>query len=162
MARTAAWLLVAGFTACQWPGAPGERTTTLPPAEFGPGTPLGVALALLQVQLDSAVDSGLDETSARNLDRAEAISDRLLETRLPFAWLSAESYSLEARLRQIQTRTDRAQALRAGGGRRDEVFEAVEDLRGAVAGLRAGLVAGGTVPPPPVRQLLTVLDTASR
>lgn len=162
MARLAAWILPLCLASCQWPGVPAEGSAAAPPAEIGPGTTLNEALLLLEAQLDSVVASGLDEAGGRSLDRAEAISDRLLETRLPFAWISGESYSLEARLRQIQSRTDRAQALRAGGARRDDVLGAIVDLQGAVAGLRTVLAAGGSTSPPPIDELLTRLDTARR
>jgi hypothetical protein len=156
-------MALAAAPGCQWPGGGGN--TTLPPsrvpAEIGPATPVGLALSRLQAQLDSVLASGLDDASPRRLEAAETISDRLLETRLPFAWISAESYSVEARLRQIQSMADRIGAMRAGGARNEEVLAEVEALRVAVAGLRSDLVTGGTEAPPPVEQLLGTLDTTS-
>jgi hypothetical protein len=158
-----AGLLLACLAACRMPGT-GESTvppTTLP-VEIGSGTPVGVTLVLLEAQLDSALAAGLDGAGPVHLDRAEAISDRLLETRLPFAWISAESYSVEARLRQIQVRADRVEALRLGGARGEDVTAEIRQLREAVAVLRRELDADGTPAPPPVQQLLSTLDTARR
>lgn len=133
----------------------------MPAFEIGPGTTLDAALSALLVQLDTIVD-GPDEAGARSLARVGTISDRLLETRLPFAWLSAESYSLEARLRQIQSRVDRIEALRGGGARREDVDAAVVELQADVARLETELAAGGTPPPTPVGLLLDSLDRTRR
>lgn len=158
-------MLITALTmaACQWP--PGrDGSTPENPAEppIGPGTPVAVNLALLQAQLDTILATGLDDAAPARLERAEAISDRLLESRLPFAWLSAESYSVEARLRQIQTRTDRIGALVASGGRSEDVLAETAQLREVVVRLRSELEAGGTSAPPSIQQLLTTLDTARR
>jgi hypothetical protein len=155
--------LLAGATAgCQWPSG---ASTSAPPArlltEIGPQTPVGDALALLQAQLDTVLAAGLDDAGPAGLDRAESISDRLLETRLPFAWISAESYSVEARLRQVQSMTDRVGAMRAGGARHDEVLVEIDSLRVAVGRLRDDLAKGGRAAPPPVQQLLATMDTSS-
>jgi hypothetical protein len=152
-----------GLAGCQMPGIrEGDRVPPSVPAEISPGTPAGTTLALLQAQLDSALAAGLDGDGPAHLDRAEAISDRLLESRLPFAWISAESYSVEARLRQIQTRTDRIESLRAGGARGEDVLAEIRDLRDLVARAATELAAGGSAAPPPVQQLLVTLDTARR
>lgn len=119
------------------------------------------ALALLFAQVDTAA-AGLDDAGIRSMARVETISDRLLETRLPFAWISAESYSLEARLRQLQSRADRTEALRTGGGRRDQVDSAIVELRDAIAQLQADLAAGGAEAPRPIDRILTALDSARR
>jgi len=147
--------------ACRWPGSTAETSAAAPVTEIGPGTGLDDALAMLYAQLDTAA-AGLDEAGTRSLGRVKAISDRLLETSLPFAWLSAESYSLEARLRQIQTRVDRMEALRQGGARRDDVVAGLLDLSATVGQLRNELAAGGTVSPVPVGVLLDSLDRTSR
>jgi hypothetical protein len=156
--------LLAALTACQWPGTNGDGSSpaTGPAARIGPATTLAESLAMLQTQLDSAVASGFDDTGTRNLGQAEAISDRLLETRLPFAWLSAESYSVEARLRQIQSRADRAEAMRAGGARREDVLAEIRALVGEVEQLQEELAAGGMAAPAPVGELLIRLDTTRR
>jgi len=155
--------LLGWSAACQWPGTPGRSAPPAQPLpEIGPQTPVGDALALLQARLDSVLAAGLDDSGPGRLERAEAISDRLLETRLPFAWISAESYSVEARLRQVQTMTDRVSAMRAGGARSEEVLIEVDSLRAAVARLRHDLAAGGHAAPPPVQQLLSTMDVRSR
>lgn len=147
---------------CQWPGGNTEPAADLEAAiDMGPATPLDDALSLLSAQLDTA-SAGLDEAGTRSLGRVEAISDRLLETRLPFAWLNTESYSLEARLRQIQSRADRIEALRTGGARREDVLAVVVALRDEVALLRAELRAGGKAAPTPVGRLLDSLDRSDR
>jgi hypothetical protein len=143
--------------ACQWPGSAGDPADAEPTIEIGTGTTLDEALALLRAQLDTAA-AGLDEAGTRSLGRVESISDRLLETHLPFAWLSAESYSLEARLRQIQSRADRIEALRSGGVRRDDVVAGIAELRAEVERLQIELAAGGVAAPVPVRTLLDSLD----
>jgi len=152
------------MVACGSPGT-GQRdssATAGPETRIGPSTPLSEALVLLRAELDSALEAGLDEDGVRNLDRAEVISDRLLETRLPFAWISADSYSLEARLRQIQSLVDRAVSLRAGGVRREDVTAQVRQLAEALDSLRFDIAAGGTAAPPPIEQLLIRLDTSRR
>jgi hypothetical protein len=156
--RILARLLPVLALACQWPGSGGgPETTEVPAFEIGPATTLDTALRALMVQLDTVV-AGQDEAGARSLARVGAISDRLLETQLPFAWLSAESYSLEARLRQIQSRVDRIEALRTGGARREDVAEVVLELRADVVRLETELAAGGSPAPTPVGALLDSLD----
>ena len=162
MVRAIPWLVPLLALACEWPGSAPDAAASAPSVEIGPAMSLGEALALLQAQLDTAA-AGLDEAGVRSMGRVETISDRLLETRLPFAWISAESYSLEARLRQIQSRADRAEALRTGGARRsDDMVGAIADLRAAVAQLQADLAAGGGDAPTPIDRVLATLDSARR
>jgi phage shock protein A len=157
-----AWLVPALALACQWPGSADESiAATVTVTGMEPGTTLADALALLHAQLDTAA-AGLDEAGTRSLARVEAISDRLLETRLPFAWSSAESYSLEARLRQIQSQADRVESLRSGGAGRDVVMASLLALRGEVERLEATLEMGGTAPPTPIGTLLDSLDRMRR
>jgi len=150
--------------ACGWPGTGQQNSAAVtdPETRIGPTTPLSQALVVLRAELDSAIEAGLDDDGARNLDRAEVISDRLLETRLPFAWISAESYSLEARLRQIQSRADRAVSLRVGGARREDVLAEIRQLTAALDSLRLDIARGGTAAPTPIDQLLIRLDTSRR
>jgi hypothetical protein len=157
-------VLSLSMAGCGWPGTGQQKTATStgPETRIGPNTPLSQALILLRAELDSALEAGLDENGARNLDRAEIISDRLLETRLPFAWIRAESYSLEARLRQIQSRADRAVSLRTGGARREDVLTEIRQLTDALDSLRLDIARGGTSAPAPIDQLLTRLDTSRR
>ncbi len=149
------------FVACQAAGTHrAQASATQVTTEIGPGTSVRETLAFLQAQLDSALSTGVDAVVARHLDRAEAISNRLLESRLPFAWISAEQYSLEARLRQIQARADRAEALLRDGAPREAIAAEVRGLLDAVAQVKSELDAGGGTAPPPVGHLLTVLDSA--
>jgi len=160
--RALAWLMPLLALACKSPGSLPESEAAVPAVEIGPAMSLAEALTLLQAQLDTA-SAGLDEAGVRSMARVETISDRLLETRLPFAWISAESYSLEARLRQIQSRADRAEALRTGGARRSEdVVAAIADLRAAVSQLQADLAAGGGEAPREIQRVLNALDSARR
>jgi hypothetical protein len=153
-----AWLVPALIPACQWPGTPADELDDEPPViEVGTGTTLEEALSVLRAQLDTAA-AGLDEAGSRSLARVEPISDRLLETRLPFAWISVESYSLEARLRQIQSRVDRIEALRTGGARREDVVAGIAELRAEVERLQDELTVGGVAMPTPVGVLLDSLD----
>jgi hypothetical protein len=153
-----AWLVPALALACQWPAATTDTSAEdRPIPDIGTGTMLEEALAVLRAQLDTAA-AGLDEAGVRSLARVEPISDRLLETRLPFAWISAESYSLEARLRQIQSRVDRIEALRTGGATREDVVAGIAELRAEVERLQDELRVGGVAAPTPVGVLLDSLD----
>lgn len=160
----AALVLLAGCT------RPDERmvasadpppATVVAPVEAG--TPLDELLAFLDAELAAALESGLagDEGMAR-LMRAEAISDRLLEARLPFTWLTAEAYSLPARLRQIQASADRVVALVRGGAQAQRLADETGVLRADVSDLRAALVRGGGPAPPTLDMLLAGRDTTDR
>lgn len=119
-------------------------------------------LARLEAELGLAQERGeLDARARARIFRAEAITDRILETEPPFVWL-AEGYDLEARLRQLQALADRIVAQ----VRRDEpepvVRGDVERLKRQVGELRAALRAGGhSVAPTPLDSLLarTVSDS---
>jgi hypothetical protein len=159
-----AWLLVAGCT------RPDERmvasadpppATVVAPIEAG--TPLDELLARLDAELAAALDRGLDgDEGMTRLMRAEAISDRLLEARLPFAWLTAEAYSLPARLRQIQASSDRVVALVRGGAQAQRLDDQTTALRADVSDLRAALARGGGPAPPTLDMLLAGRDTTDR
>ena len=132
------------------------------PAEGVSGVPLERILAGLEAQLDSALAEGLGGGSVRRLARAEAVTDRLIETELPFAWLGDGGYSVEARLRQIQALADRVMAQTRGGAGRDSLAAGVEALRDRVRSLRRELAEGGSAAPPPVGDLLRAMDTMRR
>lgn len=138
-----------------------------PPAaaltEIGSTTPLDEGLALLEAELDSVLRGELAdaERNARLL-RAEAITDRLLETRLPFEWIDAANYSLAARLRQIQALGDRVIAQLRSGAPGDSLIADIANLRGDVAGLRAAIAEGGTRAPPSLEQLLSDFEANRR
>jgi hypothetical protein len=93
------------------------------------------------------------------LYRAEAITDRLLDSRLPFEWLTAERYSVDARLRQIQALADRVTAQLRTRAPRESALEDARALRGDVQRLQAELAEGGGAAPTPLEQLLSAADT---
>ncbi len=155
-------LLAAGvaLVAC---GRGGDGVDLDAPAALAPvasGMPLADMLATLEAVLDSAVsgDPGDDEVAAR-LYRAEAITDRLLDSRLPFEWLTAERYSVDARLRQIQALADRVTAQLRTRAPRESVLEDASALRRDVQRLQAELAEGGGAAPTPLEQLLSAADT---
>jgi len=122
--------------------------------------PLDSTLAMLEAELESALGGGTgDDDVNRSLLRAEAISDRLLESRMPFEWLSGAGYSVEARLRQVQSLADRVAAQLRVRGPRDRMLADAEDLRRQVAQLRADLARGGGAAPTPLDELLQRRDT---
>ena len=134
---------------------------------------MGVNYGLNRVRFTSPVPSGsrvrarftlakyerLEGDGMNSFRRAEAISDRLLETRYPFEWLRAGSYSVDARLRQIQAHSDRVLAQLRSGEPREQVLGEVNLLRRTVLELRRDLAQGGGPAPPPLERLLAGRDT---
>jgi len=138
---------------------PGTAALELPAEEVS-GLPLERILQRLEIRLDSAIDEGLGTGAIPRLAAAEAISDRLIETGLPFEWIRAgDGYSVEARLRQIQALADRVMAQLRGGVDRDSLEAGVLAFRDRVRGLRQDLEKGGGTPPIPVGNLLRAMDT---
>lgn len=131
-----------------------------PPPRTNPS--LDASLARMEAELDTALAAGVDGAGIERLYRAEEISNRLLESHLPFAWLEDENYSVDARLRQIQSVADRVVARIRSSGRQEELTADVESLRAEIRTLRAGLAHGGTAAPIPIERILTQLDTARR
>jgi len=131
-----------------------------PPPRTNPS--LDASLARMEAELDTALAAGVDGAGIERLYRAEEISNRLLESHPPFAWLEDENYSVDARLRQIQSVADRVVARIRSSGRREELTADVESLRAEIRTLRAGLARGGTAAPIPIERILTQLDTARR
>lgn len=130
-------------------------------APVEPGTPLDELLARLDMELAAAIERGAEGDEAiTRLTQAEAISDRLLEAQLPFTWLTAESYSLPARLRQIQTASDRVYALVRSGAQPQRLLEETRKLREDVVALRASLERGGGRAPLTLDMLLAGRDTS--
>jgi len=117
------------------------------------GLTLDDGLRMLEKELNDAGD-GLDKSAVSHLLRAEAISDRLLEARLPFTWLHADSYSLEAYVRQIQALADRIVAEIRNNDERPLVAQDVSELRKKVKAVRHDLARGGGNPPWPLDSLL--------
>lgn len=136
---------------------PGDATAAVM-TQIRPGMPLDEMLQQLDQQLALALQGQLEGEAVEHFRRAEAISDRLLEARLPFEWLTAEQYSLESRLRQIQSLADRVLAQLNTGTPRDTVLLELRLLRGEVLRLRETVAQGGGRAPTPLRELLA--DTA--
>lgn len=152
-------VILLGLPACQ-PGNPEESAVSdpaPPPAMvLAPmrGRPeLDQMLELLQKELDSAVDQ-TDQSAATHLVRAEALTDRLLETRLPFEWMVKSQYAVQPRLRQIQALADRILAQIRSGARPDDIRRDVLFLRKMVVDLREGLRQEGSAAPPTLDRLL--------
>jgi hypothetical protein len=129
--------------------------------ELQPGAPLDEMLELLDEHLVRALEGRLEGTAVNDFRRAEAITDRLLEARLPFEWFAAQQYSLESRLRQIQSMADRVLAMLDTGAPREEVLTELRLLREEVVRLREAVARGGTQAPPPIGRLLQGGDTAA-
>lgn len=146
--------------ACQRLEEPPARAD-LPAAVIAPigGAPLSTALELLERELVAAIRERLDGDGLDSFLRAEAISDRLLETQYPFDWMRAGGYSVDARLRQVQAHSDRALAQLRSGVPREQVVQEVNLLRRRVLELRQDLAQGGGPAPPPLERLLAGRDT---
>jgi hypothetical protein len=129
-------------------------------AEIRPGTPLDEMLEMLDQHLVNAMAGQLDGDAGSEFLRAEAISDRLLEARMPFEWIPSEQYSLESKLRQIQSSADRVLSQLRTGAPRPQMLNDLRLLRTSVAVLRQIVAAGGTDQPVPVARLLSG-DTAA-
>lgn len=129
-------------------------------AEIRPGTPLDSMLFLLDRHLVNAMAGQMESEALDEFRRAEAITDRLLEARMPFEWITAEQYSLESKLRQIQSGADRVNAQVRTGVPRIQMLQDLRSLRSDVARLRQTIAGGGTTAPVPVSQLLSG-DTAA-
>jgi hypothetical protein len=145
----------------------GLGTEAPPPAaalsEINSATPLDQGLVLLRQELAPVIAGELGDEEANSvLMRAEALTDRLLETRLPFQWLTEENYGLDARLRQIQALADRVVAQLRSGVPRDSVIQDVRALDLDAADLREALARGGTRAPPPLDQLLSDYQASRR
>lgn len=134
---------------------PNTSSAAPPIAELGrvAGT-LDQALGLLERELSAAMESGGDMKA--HLERAEAISDRLLETQLPFTWLQDRAYGVASMLRQIQALADRivAQQLWGGSVMTQRMLADLQDLQNKVRTLRAGLQGPGGPAPMSLDSLL--------
>jgi hypothetical protein len=138
---------------------PGMQATAAIMAEIQPGAPLDDVLAFMDEHLVRALEGRMDGEAVLDFRRAEAISDRLLETRMPFEWIADQQYSLEARLRQVQSLADRVLAMLETGQPRDSVLAEVELLRTQVVTIREIVARGGTRAPPHIHVLLGGGDT---
>jgi hypothetical protein len=161
--RNVAYPLIAGlFAGCGAapPEQPPLEATLAVMTEIRPGMPLDDMLQRLDAYLVSALEARMDGDAINDFRRAEAISDRLLEARLPFEWITEEQYSLESRLRQIQSRADRVLAQIETGAPRDSMLLDLQGLRTEVVRLRETVARGGTRAPPSIHTLLERGDTA--
>lgn len=111
-------------------------------------------LAELEAALTSVTAAESPAELASRMLLAEAMTDRLLEQRPPGEWLE-EGYSVEARLRQLQTHADLIVALLRRGAAREEVAEDVAQLLGRVTDLRGSIAEERLTPAPtPLDSLL--------
>ena len=78
---------------------------------------------------------------------------------MPFEWIPSESYSLESKLRQIQSSADRVLAQLRTAAPKQQMLQELRTLRTDVARLRQTVAAGGAPAPVPVDRLLSG-DTA--
>ena len=162
--RSAALVLIAVLlAACN--EVPWARQPEAPPVAalgeaFPPGSTLADGLAIINATLDSALRADFDDIGVQQLLRAEALSDRVLETEMPFGWLASQNYSVEARVWQIQAQADRIVARLRAGARREDLVPEAQALQRDVNALRSAIAAGGQSPPPPVDRLLERLDSA--
>jgi hypothetical protein len=169
MKRTSVALVLSLLGSGCWapPDDPAAGAQAPPPAaaltEISSTTPLDQGLAMLEAELDPVLQDDLDDADRNaRLLRAEAITDRLLETRLPFEWLSTENYGLDSRLRQIQALADRVIAQLRSSAPRDSLHADVATLLTVVGDLRAAIAEGGTRAPPSLEQLLSDFEANRR
>ena len=161
MKYSALLLLILLASACG-PTAPPDNSpeaTIEVMAEIRPGTPLDEMLEKLDQHLVNAMSGQLDGDAGNEFLRAEAITDRLLEARMPFEWIPSQSYSLESKLRQIQSSADRVLAQLRTAAPKPQMLQELRTLRTDVAMLRQTVAAGGAPAPVPVDRLLSG-DTA--
>lgn len=116
--------------------------------------PLDQSLKELEKELSTAIGRGMDDAAEANILRAEAITDGLLESEMPFSWLTANAYSLDSYLRQIQALADRVVAQMRSGVEQTVITREVIDLRRKVISVRRALAMGGTSSPPSLDSLL--------
>jgi hypothetical protein len=118
-------------------------------------------LVLLDQELVAGTAKGeMDDHAIASLFRAEAITDRLMESRAPFPWL-AEGYDLEARVRQIQSLADRVVAQIRRGSPDEGILADAVLLRRQVADLRSALSEHGGDAPPTLDALLATVRADS-
>ncbi len=163
MKKLLSWsILIVGLAGCdRMPGAEAAQTPEAAPIPSLAGVPLDTALAMLGKELDLAIEHKLDDAGYVAFQRAESITDRLLETRYPFQWLASESYSVQSRLRQIQSLADRVTAQVRSGMPPDSAVPDVRLVRQDVTRLREALKKGGGPAPPPLEKILAGQDTSA-
>jgi hypothetical protein len=161
MRNVALALLLLLVAACQGAEPAPAQSPPVALPDLRPGTPLEVMLLHLDQALVRAIAGDLEGSAADQFERAEAITDRLLEARQPFDWITTEQYSVQARLRQIQSGADRVMAQLQTGAPRDSMLQDLRSLRTDVLQLRQAISQGGGRAPIPLQQLLAA-DTLVR
>ncbi|HEX2168332.1 MAG TPA: hypothetical protein VHG09_13945 [Longimicrobiales bacterium] len=155
--RSTALVLLTTLVACGPTTPPDDvpEATIAVMAEIRPGTPLHDMLEMLDQHLVNAMAGQLEGTAGDEFLRAEAITDRLLEARMPFEWIPSENYSLESKLRQIQSSADRVLAQLRTAAPRPQMLQDLRSLRTDVALLRRTVAAGGGPAPVPIDRLMS-------
>lgn len=146
--------------ACQ-PSPEEDRMSAPPPppaamiAPVRDMMPLDVQLGRLQAELAAAIRRNrIDDVSADRVYRAEAITDRILESDPAIRWLASD-YDLEAWLRQLQALADRIVAQIRRDAPEEGILRDMDRLYTSVTELRAELARdGGGQPPTPLDSLL--------
>lgn len=149
--------MLASMTGCK--RNPEESAVSQPPpppaaALARQNLTLDQSLIELEKELSMAIGTGMDGSAESHILRAEAITDRLLETELPFSWLTANAYSLDSWVRQIQALADRVVAQMRSGVDQGTITRDVTELRRKVIGLRQSLAQGGGKAPTSLDSLL--------
>ena len=159
-------LAVAAATGCQQ-NPEEDRMSEPPPPPASIIAPIQENMSLteklerLQAELDAVLAHGdIDDYARTRIYRAEAITDRILETELPFAWLQA-SYSVEAWLRQLQAMADRIVAQIRRSESEERILGDVARLRESVMVLRTEISREGGPMPPPLDSLLAWYEVDS-
>lgn len=137
-----------------------DRETTLRMPREAPPAAAVVAPGMGTETLDEQLrnfEAEIRRASAGDPQRlltAEAISDQLIHARRSVDWL-AGGYSVEARLRQLQTMADRIVSLLRRGASLESVADEVAIMLTAVQDLRRQLEnEGGGAAPPSLQALL--------
>ncbi|HSM36989.1 MAG TPA: hypothetical protein VK837_11375 [Longimicrobiales bacterium] len=150
------WMVVACGTAPDEDRFASPATVTLAPDTLD----LAGNLARLQGLVAEAREAEGDALFSTIRD-AERVTDRLLETAPPVAWMP-EQYSVDATLRQFQAAADRIVArLRRGAGAED-IADELAELEASVARLRQVLEEGTGRPAPPSLDSLLADSAATR
>lgn len=165
MHRFPLFALMLAFAGCidvPWSTGADEPPAASQTDVFPPDATLADGLEMIRTVLDSAIANRLEDPGEQQLMRAEALTDRVLETQLPFGWLAAQNYSVEARVWQLQAQADRIVARLRAGARREDLLPEAEALLRDVTELHSSIAGGGEAPPPSIDQLLRQLDSTDR
>ena len=152
-------LVLCGFIAGCGPrqpdDTPAEQATVSVLARIPAGAPLDSMLWRLDQHLVNAMNGRLEDDAIAEFRQAEALTDRHLEARLPFEWITAEQYSVRSRLRQIQSQADRVMAQLETASPREDMLIELRSLRSEVVHLREAITRGGSRAPPSIEYLLS-------